>query len=241
MAVPVRRAIRPVLAIDVVSRAAVVRLVPPIPWPAGPSRIARALLVAFAALASTIAQAQTEDETQSAPAEPVQVVPTAPPAPTPPVSEPTEAVPPTSPPSTPAVAPSPERPSPGEAAPAQVSPGTDTPTTPASPSIAPTAQPALAGHPRSGGSARKREPPRPAATLTIVNGRAVPATAVAVLAGGKVVARSGPLAANARVTLKLPGSKTCHVSVVATFPLWYSALQSGAVNVCKAGHALVRL
>src|SRR3954462_113273 len=118
MAVPVRRAIRPVLAIDVVSRAAVVRLVPPIPWRAGPSRIARALLVAFAALASTIAQAQTEDETQSAPAEPVQVVPTAPPAPTPPVSEPTEAVPPTSPPSTPAVAPSPERPSPGEAAPA---------------------------------------------------------------------------------------------------------------------------
>lgn len=76
---------------------------------------------------------------------------------------------------------------------------------------------------------------------TIVNGRAVAATSVAVLAGRKGVAPSGPLASNARVTLNLPGLKACRVSVVARFPLGYAALRSGAVSVCKAGHVLVRL
>ena len=211
------------------------------PWCARLSRIARAVLVAFAALSSTMASAQTEDETQSAPAEPGQVVPTVPPAPPTPSPEPNEAGPPTSPPSIPTVAPSPERPPPGEAAPAPLAPRTDTPTTPAPTPAAPIAQPAPTQEPSKGSSASKRDAPRPASTLTIVNGRAVSATGVAVLAGGKVVARSGPLAPNARVTLKLPGLKACHVSVVARFPLWYSALRSGAVNVCKAGQALVRL
>jgi len=216
-------------------------LTPPMPWCARLSRIARTLLVAFALLPSTIALAQTEDETQSTPAEPAQVAPTAPPAPPTPALEPNEAGPPTSSPSVATDPPSPERPSPGGAAPAPLPPRTDSPTTPAPTSAAPIAQPAPTQKPGKGGSIVKRDAPRPASTLTILNGRAIAATSVAVLAGRKVVARSGPLASNARVTLKLPGLKACRVSVVARFPLWYSALRSGAVDVCKGGQVVVRL
>src|SRR5215207_499348 len=80
-----------------------------------------------------------------------------------------------------------------------------------------------------------------AATLTVVNGRAVAATAVAVLVGSKAVARSGPLASNTRVTLRLPRVKSCRVSVVASFPGWYSTVMRGNVNVCKPGRVIVRL
>ena len=38
------------------------------------------------------------------------------------------------------------------------------------------------------------------------------------------MARSGPLASNTRVTLRLPQVKGCRVSVVASFPGWYSAV-----------------
>jgi hypothetical protein len=74
-----------------------------------------------------------------------------------------------------------------------------------------------------------------------VNGRAITATAVAVLVGARMVARSGPLASKTRVTLKLPEVKGCRVSVVARFPLWYSAITRGNINVCKSGPVFVRL
>jgi len=80
-----------------------------------------------------------------------------------------------------------------------------------------------------------------ATTLIVVNGRAVSTTTVAVLVGTKVVARSGPLAPNTRVALKLPKIKACRVSVVASFPGWYSAITRGKIDVCKTGRVLVRL
>jgi len=79
------------------------------------------------------------------------------------------------------------------------------------------------------------------ATLVIVNGRAVTATTVAVLAGAKIVRRSGPLAPRTRATLRLPTSIGCRVSVVATFPWGYSSLRSRRVDICKVGQAVVRL
>jgi hypothetical protein len=229
------------LAIEVLSGATVMRPSLAAPWCASLLRVTRALLMASVALSSTVALGQTEDEPPSAPAEQVEAVPAAPPVTPAPSPPPEEAGPETASPSAPTEIPSSERPGSGVPAPAPVLPRTDAPTTPAPTSTRPVAGPAPAAQTRKGGSAAKREAPRPAATLTIVNGRAVQATAVAVLAGSKVVARSGPLASNARVTLKLPKLKQCRVSVVAKLPLWYSALRSGAVNVCKAGQALVRL
>ena len=78
-------------------------------------------------------------------------------------------------------------------------------------------------------------------TRLVVNGRAVSTTTVAVLVGAKAVARSGPLAPNTRVALKLPNIKACRVSVVASFPGWYSAITRGKIDVCKTGRVLVRL
>jgi hypothetical protein len=80
-----------------------------------------------------------------------------------------------------------------------------------------------------------------ATTLIVVNGRAVSTTTVAVLVGTKAVARSGSLAPNTRVALKLPKIKACRVSVVASFPGWYSAITRGKIDVCKTGRVLVRL
>ena len=200
-----------------------------------------AALVALAVLSPTTTLAQTGEGTEPTPAEPVQVAPTVPPLPPPPVSEPNEMSPPSAPLSATTDPPSPAQPSPGEAAPAPLPTRTEPPTPPAPRSAAPIAQPGPGQKVGKGGSARQRDAPRPASTLTIVNGRAIAATSVAVLVGRKVVARSGPLASNARVTLKLPGLKACQVFVVAKFPLWYSALRSGAVNVCKADVGFVRL
>jgi len=129
-------------------------------------------------------------------------------------------------------APSPDhgRANPVEAVPAK--PETP-PATPAAP-VASSA-PTLARRP----SATREAPGR--AGLTIVNGRAITATSVAVLVGAKVVRRSGPLASRTRVTLNLPRSIGCRVAVVASFPWGYSSLRSGKVDVCKVGQALVRL
>jgi hypothetical protein len=129
-------------------------------------------------------------------------------------------------------APSPDhgRANPVEAVPAK----SETPPATAAAPVASSA-PTLARRP----SATREAPGR--AGLTIVNGRAITATSVAVLVGAKVVRRSGPLASRTRVTLNLPRSIGCRVSVVASFPWGYSSLRSGKVDVCKVGQALVRL
>ena len=82
-----------------------------------------------------------------------------------------------------------EKTSPVETAPAPRPATADKP--PAPSSVAPVASPAPTSRPRKGPPAGRRETPRAATTLTIVNGRAVPATSVAVLVGAKAVTASG--------------------------------------------------
>ena len=180
--------------------------------------------VAFATLSSSAALAQAEVEPEVAPAQPLEAVPTAPPAaPSPAVEEP-------APPTPPLASPNTSLPSSAETAPAPLRTGAPASGPPASTAPAP-----------KGSSAARPQKQRSAATLMIVNGRAVPATALAVLVGAKAVVRSGPLASNTRVTLKLPKMKGCRVSVVASFPGWYSAVTRGNINVCKTGGVIVRL
>ncbi len=203
------------------------------------TRVTRALVVLVTTLSSPAALAQAEAGPEVTPADPVEVVPPALPATAPP-SPPTDEAEPSMPArAAPTPSPAMEKTSPVETAPAPLPAASDKP--PAPPSAAPIASPAPTTPPHKGPSAGSRKTPRFATTLTIVNGRAVPATAVAVLVGAKVVTRSGPLAPNGRVTLKLPSVKACRVSVVASFPGWYSSLRSGKVNICKAGQAVVRL
>jgi len=186
---------------------------------------------------STAALSQAETETEVAPSQPVETVPTAPPAPPRPVSDepsgPTPRV----------VAPNTSRSS--ETAPAPLPTGAPTYGPVESPAVplptgAPTSRPTPAQAPKASLAAGPKER-HSATTLTVVNGRAVSTTTVAVLVGTKAVARSGPLASNTRVTLKLPPIKGCRVSVVASFPGWYSAIARGKIDVCKTRRVLVRL
>jgi hypothetical protein len=199
------------------------------------------LSVALAAtLWSSAALPQAETETEVAPSQPVETIPTAPPAPRRPVSgEPTSA-------STPPVV-APNTASSSETAPAPLPTGAPTTGPLESPAVplptgAPTSRPveSPAQAPKGSLAAGPKER-HSATTLIVVNGRAVSTTTVAVLVGTKVVARSGPLAPNTRVALKLPKIKACRVSVVASFPGWYSAITRGKIDVCKTGRVLVRL
>jgi hypothetical protein len=199
------------------------------------------LSVALAAtLWSSAALPQAEAETEVAPSQPVETIPTAPPAPPRPVSdEPTSA-------STPPVV-APNTASSSETAPAPLPTGAPTsgPLESAAvplPTEAPTSRPveSPAQAPKGSLAAGPKER-HSATTLIVVNGRAVSTTTVAVLVGTKAVARSGSLAPNTRVALKLPKIKACRVSVVASFPGWYSAITRGKIDVCKTGRVLVRL
>jgi hypothetical protein len=198
------------------------------------------LSVALAATlwsSAVLPQAETEAE---APSQPVETIPTAPPAPPRPVSdEPTSA-------STPPVV-APNTASSSETAPAPLPTGAPTTGPLESPAVplptgAPTSRPveSPAQAPKGSLAAGPKER-HSATTLIVVNGRAVSTTTVAVLVGTKAVARSGPLAPNTRVALKLPKIKACRVSVVASFPGWYSAITRGKIDVCKTGRVLVRL
>jgi outer membrane biosynthesis protein TonB len=187
--------------------------------------------VALAAtFCSSAALSQAEAETEVAPSQPVETVPTAPPAPSRAVpDEPAASTPPVVAPNTSAPSSSePAAPSP-ETAPAPL------------PTGAPTSGPIESPAQASQGSSAARPTRYSATTLIVVNGRAVSATAVAVLVGTKAVARSGSLASNTRVTLKLPRIKGCRISVVASFPGWYSAITREKIDVCKTGRVLVRL
>ena len=181
-------------------------------------------LVIASAIGSSAALAQSEVGPEITPSQSLEAEPTAPPAaPLPTVEEPAAPTPPVAAPNT-----SPA--SSAETAQAPLPAGAPTSAPPASTAPAPDVSSAALPHKR-----------RSAARLIVVNGRVVPATAVAVLVGAKAVARSGPLAPNTRVTLKLPQVKGCRVSVVASFPAWYSAVTRGNINVCKTGGVFVRL
>jgi len=196
------------------------------------------LSVALAAtLWSSAALSQAETETEVAPSQPVETVPTAQPAPPRPVSDEPSA------PTPPVVAPN----TASETAPAPLPTGAPTTGPLESPAVplptgAPTSRPveSPAQAPKGSLAAGPKER-HSATTLTVVNGRAISTTTVAVLVGAKAVARSGPLAPNTRVALKLPKIKACRVSVVASFPGWYSAITRGKIDVCKTGRVLVRL
>ena len=79
---------------------------------------------------------------------------------------------------------------------------------------------------------------RPAAALTIVNGREVEATSVIVSAEAKTVRHSEPLASRAKAVLKLPKLKGCVVTVTATFEGGETS-EVGDIDLCKV--KLVRL
>jgi hypothetical protein len=83
-----------------------------------------------------------------------------------------------------------------------------------------------------------RAEPRPAAALTVVNGREVAATVVTVRAEAKTVRHAEPLASHARAVLKLPKLKGCVVTVEATFE-GGDASEVGDIDLCKV--KLVRL
>ena len=196
------------------------------------------LSVALAAtLWSSAALSQAETETEVAPSQPVETVQPAPPAPPRPVSDEPSA------PTPPVVAPN----TASETAPAPLPTGAPTtgplesaavPLPTGAPTSRPVESPAQA--PKGSLAAGPKER-HSATTLIVVNGRAVSTTTVAVLVGTKAVARSGPLASNTRVALKLPQIKGCRVSVVASFPGWYSAITRGKIDVCKTRRVLVRL
>ncbi len=84
------------------------------------------------------------------------------------------------------------------------------------------------------------KPPEPgaAAALTIVNGSETPATSITVTGEAKVISHAGPLAPNAKATLKLPKMKGCLVTVAVTFEEG-SVSDGGDIDVCKV--KLVRL
>ena len=87
-------------------------------------------------------------------------------------------------------------------------------------------------------AAMKTPEPGAAAALTIVNGSETPATSITVTGEAKVISHAGPLAPNAKATLKLPKMKGCLVTVAATFE-GGSVSDGGAIDVCKV--KLVRL
>ena len=66
----------------------------------------------------------------------------------------------------------------------------------------------------------------------------MPATTITVTAEAKPVSHAGPLAPNAKATLKLPKMKGCLVTVTATFE-GESVSDGGDIDVCKV--KLVRL
>ena len=200
----------------------------------------QSVLLSFALAAtlwSSAALSQAETETEVAPSQPVETVQPAPPAPPRPVSDEPSA------PTPPVVAPN----TASETAPAPLPTGAPTTGPLESPAVplptgAPTSRPVESPAQAPKGSLAAGPKDRHSATtLIVVNGRAVSTTTVAVLVGTKAVARSGPLAPNTRVALKLPKIKACRVSVVASFPGWYSAITRGKIDVCKTGRVLVRL
>jgi hypothetical protein len=194
--------------------------------------------VIIATLASSVALAQAVIGPEVEGTQPIEVVPAAPPAvPSPAVgpeltpAQPVEVIL-TAPPAVPL---------PVVEEPAGTTPALAAPNTVPHSSVEPAVAPLGPGSPTATPPTSTRPERHYAATLTVVNGRAVAATALAVLVGSKAVARSGPLASNTSVTLRLPTVKSCRVSVVASFPVWYSAVTRGNVNVCKPGRVIVRL
>ena len=203
------------------------------------SPFALATLLVSATLAQTAALAQPANESEVAPAAPVEGVPSVSPAAV--VSDREWADPPE---------PIPVPVAPVETAPA--SPPTTDPgvslvvTAPTPVEPAPPAPPATAAAPGAPPATPPPEPrvvtkppkPRAATALTVVNGREIPTTTITLMAGAKAVSHAEPLAPNAKVTLKLPKMTGCFVAVAATFEEG-SVSDGGDIDVCKV--KLVRL
>jgi hypothetical protein len=188
------------------------------------------------------------------PTEPVEVAPPPPPAaapteplttPEPPTTtseEPGETAPAPPPATEPVELPDVPAPTPVEVVPTPPASTVEEPlgAIPAIPATPPSSVPtAPAAPPSEPGVVPKPNQIRPAATLMVVNGRAVPVTRVTLMQGRRAVKRSGPLPPNAKVTLKLPNLRGCIVTVVTTFR-GGAVSRVGKLNVCKE-RILVRL
>jgi hypothetical protein len=99
-------------------------------------------------------------------------------------------------------------------------------TAPASADAPVAAEPAAAPKP-------KLRPKPSGPSLTVVNARDTAATQVAVVAGGKTIRTSKPLAPKARAVMKLPRMKGCTVTVAAAYAGDDALTEVGEVNVCK--------
>jgi hypothetical protein len=106
------------------------------------------------------------------------------------------------------------------------------------PTLAPVGPPFTPAGPQPKRRATAVTQPRAAAALTILNKRKTPVTTVTVTAEAKTVRHAGPLAPNAKVSLKLPKMKGCLVTV-ATASQGSKVSKLGDVDVCK--ETLVRL
>jgi hypothetical protein len=80
--------------------------------------------------------------------------------------------------------------------------------------------------------------PRPVAAVTVVNGSETPAKSITITSDEKTVSHAGPLAPRAKATVRVPKTKSCLVTVAATFE-GGSASEARAIDVCKV--KLVRL
>jgi hypothetical protein len=106
------------------------------------------------------------------------------------------------------------------------------------PTLAPVGPPFTPAGPQPKRRATAVTQPRAAAALTILNKRKTSVTTVTVTAEAKTVRHAGPLAPNAKVSLKLPKMKGCLVTV-ATASQGSKVSKLGDVDVCK--ETLVRL
>jgi hypothetical protein len=106
------------------------------------------------------------------------------------------------------------------------------------PTLAPVGPPFTPAGPQPKRRAAPVTQPRAAAALTILNKRKTPVTTVTVTAEAKTVRHAGPLAPNAKVSLKLPKMKGCLVTVAAASQ-GGKVSKLGDVDVCK--ETLVRL
>jgi hypothetical protein len=195
------------------------------------TRVALTTLLVSATLPFAAALAQTAAEPDGTPSAPVEVILSGSPAAAPPEAitmpaEPVETAPAPPPATAPVLTSIVTAPTPVEIAPAGPS---ATAAAPSAPPATPAAEPRVPAKPPK---------PRAATVVTVVSGRAIPATTITVRAEAKPVSHAGPLAPNAKATLKLPKMKGCLVTVAATFEEG-SVSDGAAVDVCKV--KLVRL
>ena len=208
-------------------------------------RFALITLVVSTTLPFVTALADTADEPEVTPTASVEVVTpvlpaAAPPEPITPPSASVEGAPASSPATASVAPPTATAPTPVEPASAGLpaaAPVILPPPAPApSPAAAPNVPPATPSAKRR--TATKSPTSRAPRSVTVVNGRDIPARTITVLTGTQAVSHAGPLAPQAQSVLKLPKMKGCLVTVEVTYE-GGSVSDGSAIDVCRV--KLVRL